>query len=305
MKLLIYILLCAVTTFAATFPNIKIASESSPINSKAMLEVNSTGKGVLIPRMTTTQRNAISSPPQGLLVYDTTIDTTCQRNSSLGAWTCLPPMSTASFPIVNNRLLFTSSSAVIQLDSSGAVGEALISNGASSPPAWGSVAASLDYWSGYFEQNSTSDPIWTAASSSFADPTISGTGTLITRQSSGITVTAAAASKAGVTFTPANANAVYFVSATVMAGVSAGSGETVEARLWDGTNVIATAFFMSPFATTAAPGSMPLSGVFVPGTASAVTLTFQLANPAASNIKIGNNYDTISKPIEISIVRIK
>jgi trimeric autotransporter adhesin len=38
----------------------------------ALLEVRSTDKGLLIPRMTTTQRNAIASPANGLLIYNTT-----------------------------------------------------------------------------------------------------------------------------------------------------------------------------------------------------------------------------------------
>ncbi len=45
---------------------------TSPDNSAA-LDVTSTDKGVLVPRMTTTQRTAISTPATGLLVYDTTL----------------------------------------------------------------------------------------------------------------------------------------------------------------------------------------------------------------------------------------
>ena len=37
----------------------------------AMLDISSTSKGVLIPRMTMTQRNAISSPANGLLIFCT------------------------------------------------------------------------------------------------------------------------------------------------------------------------------------------------------------------------------------------
>ena len=40
-------------------------------NPKAALEVNSTSKGVLIPSMTSSQRIAITTPPNGLMVYDT------------------------------------------------------------------------------------------------------------------------------------------------------------------------------------------------------------------------------------------
>lgn len=39
-------------------------------NTKAAFEIHSTVKGFLPPRMTTTQRNAISSPPAGLVIYN-------------------------------------------------------------------------------------------------------------------------------------------------------------------------------------------------------------------------------------------
>jgi hypothetical protein len=43
----------------------------------AILQVNSTTKGFLPPRMTTTQKNAIASPASGLIVYDTTLNKLC------------------------------------------------------------------------------------------------------------------------------------------------------------------------------------------------------------------------------------
>lgn len=43
-------------------------------DASAMLDVTSTSKGFLLPRMTTTQRNAISSPVAGLMVYDTILN---------------------------------------------------------------------------------------------------------------------------------------------------------------------------------------------------------------------------------------
>jgi hypothetical protein len=42
--------------------------------SSAILNVNSTTQGVLFPRMTTTQKNAIASPATGLVVYDNTLN---------------------------------------------------------------------------------------------------------------------------------------------------------------------------------------------------------------------------------------
>ena len=56
---------------------------TSPDASSA-LEINSTDKGLLIPRLTTTERNAIVSPAVGLLVYDT--DTMSLWSYNGAAW---------------------------------------------------------------------------------------------------------------------------------------------------------------------------------------------------------------------------
>jgi len=52
--------------------------------SSAILNISSTTQGFLPPRMTTTQINAIASPVNGLLVYNTTIDHFCGYQA--GAW---------------------------------------------------------------------------------------------------------------------------------------------------------------------------------------------------------------------------
>jgi hypothetical protein len=54
------------------------------IDASAQLTVNSTIRGFLPPRMTTTQKNAIASPAAGLVVYDTTLGKLCVRGAS--AW---------------------------------------------------------------------------------------------------------------------------------------------------------------------------------------------------------------------------
>ena len=48
-----------------------INTDGSAPESSAMMDVKSTDKGILIPRMTIAQRDAISSPANGLLVYVT------------------------------------------------------------------------------------------------------------------------------------------------------------------------------------------------------------------------------------------
>ena len=52
-----------------------IGAAMSTIEASSILQVDSTTKGVLLPRMTTTQRDAIASPANGLVVYNTTTDT--------------------------------------------------------------------------------------------------------------------------------------------------------------------------------------------------------------------------------------
>jgi hypothetical protein len=53
-------------------------------DASAALDVPSTTKGVLFPRMTTTEKNAISSPAEGLVVYDLTLHKLCVYTGS--AW---------------------------------------------------------------------------------------------------------------------------------------------------------------------------------------------------------------------------
>jgi hypothetical protein len=64
---------------------VKVTSSSLIINqsgaltyqASAILQAESTTKGFLPPRMTTTQKNAIASPATGLMVYDTTLNRPC------------------------------------------------------------------------------------------------------------------------------------------------------------------------------------------------------------------------------------
>lgn len=53
-------------------------------NASAILDVQSTTKGLRLPNMTTTQKNAISSPAAGLMVFDTTLAKACIYSGS--AW---------------------------------------------------------------------------------------------------------------------------------------------------------------------------------------------------------------------------
>lgn len=51
--------------------NVAINTDGSSPNPSALVDMKSDSKGLLIPRMTTQQRNSIASPATGLLVYQT------------------------------------------------------------------------------------------------------------------------------------------------------------------------------------------------------------------------------------------
>lgn len=55
-------------------------------DASSMLDITSTTQGLLTPRMTTTQRLAIASPANGLLVYDTTLGALYHYDSSSSSW---------------------------------------------------------------------------------------------------------------------------------------------------------------------------------------------------------------------------
>jgi hypothetical protein len=57
--------------------SLSIGNANNAANASSILDLTSTTKGFLPPRMTTTQKNAISSPAAGLVVYDTTLSKLC------------------------------------------------------------------------------------------------------------------------------------------------------------------------------------------------------------------------------------
>ena len=68
----------------ATFDTSGNLGIGTTANASAILDAQSTTKGVRFPNMTTTQKNAISSPAAGLVVFDTTLSKLCVYSGS--AW---------------------------------------------------------------------------------------------------------------------------------------------------------------------------------------------------------------------------
>jgi hypothetical protein len=85
--ILLTAILCSVCTQNSFAQSLAINTDGSAANSSAMLDVKSTTKGLLMPRLTTAQRTAISSPATGLEVYDTDLNQFYFYNG--GAWAAL------------------------------------------------------------------------------------------------------------------------------------------------------------------------------------------------------------------------
>ena len=86
---LIFTVHCSVFPFHSYSQGLGINISGSPANSKALLDIDATGMspkaGVLLPRMTTAERDAITSPiPESLLIFNT--DTHCFEAYYNGGW---------------------------------------------------------------------------------------------------------------------------------------------------------------------------------------------------------------------------
>ncbi|MBA3986335.1 MAG: hypothetical protein H0X63_07150, partial [Flavobacteriales bacterium] len=84
-------------------------------NASSMLDISSNSRGILIPRMTTVQRDAIASPPEGLNIYNLTTKKT--NIYSNGVWKSLAFENVSNLVYVYSMAdLPTPAGAVISLD---------------------------------------------------------------------------------------------------------------------------------------------------------------------------------------------
>jgi hypothetical protein len=158
------------------------------------------------------------------------------------------------------------------------------------------TAVTSFFWTGYFTQTAS----WSTSSVSYADPTLAGTATLTTRQSNGITVTAAASSVPGITFTPASATAEYQITATYNLNGNTASAYVDSQLVGNGTVLIQAPSVQQPSTLPQKFSAVTLSSVFVPGNTSPATVKLQLAvNAGSAEISGGE----LANPIEWSIMR--
>lgn len=129
------------------------------------------------------------------------------------------------------------------------------------------------FYSGYMPVGAQ----WSTTSSSFTDPTnLGGGNTLVQRVGTGITVSAAAGTTAGITFTPV-AGAAYRITASCQI-FNGTNGNDCDIRLFDGTTEITTNA-MQGNGTDVCP--VTLIGHYVPGVTTPVTVKVQIAASSA------------------------
>jgi len=100
-KNLFFIILFGASSSFFAQQNVSISDVPAIPNPTSVLDVSSTTKGMLMPRMTTAQRNGIVGPANGLLVYDTDVNCVMYYSTTLTSWNSLCAGSSASSLIAN------------------------------------------------------------------------------------------------------------------------------------------------------------------------------------------------------------
>ena len=105
LQLIVLTFLTFLNVAYAQRPALKVGNNPATINNTAALEIESTTKGFLPPRMTSAQMLAISSPTQGLIVYCTDCNPLGLRvnngSSTAPNWESIGGGGTSNLPVVN------------------------------------------------------------------------------------------------------------------------------------------------------------------------------------------------------------
>lgn len=174
----------------------------------------------------------------------------------------------------------------------------LTSGGASADPSWQPApsAPTNSYWSGTI----SSAAAWTTTSTTYVAGTNSGGNALTTLVSNGLTVTAGGSNVCGITWTPSSSSAVYLVSAS-FCGRNNTAGDFANFRLYDAGNSIAIDENCCAEPPTSGQFPFKLSGIYAPGTGSAVTISVQLGVTGGGTAQINGP----GFPLYFTIVQIK
>jgi hypothetical protein len=96
---LVFAIYCSLFTPFCFSQGVGVNTTGTAADNSAMLDISSTTQGLLIPRITTAQRNSISTPALSLLIFN--ITTNCFEAYVNGSWysvSCPPPCTLPSTP---------------------------------------------------------------------------------------------------------------------------------------------------------------------------------------------------------------
>jgi hypothetical protein len=237
--------------------------------------------------------NAIQAMAAGSLLQ---ITSNATSGTAATVWTALYSVGAApTFSgLTTNGAIYANASTTVASAGTGTAGQVFTSNGSGSAPTMQN-SPTASYAQAFHVNGNT----WTNTGTAFSNMTHgSGTATLTVRNSSGITLTAAASSLPGIVFTPAASTAVYKITATF---VHVGDGNFSYYQFSDGTH--STGSVTTPV-NTGVDIPVTFSGIYVPGTASPVTVQIQSAVTSGGTTTINSTSNALGSSIEWSIVRI-
>ena len=123
-KILLSLSAAFIATIAINSQGVSVNTDGSTADASSILDIKSTTKGMLAPRMTTAQRTAIASPANGLLVYDTDVKSFWFYNGT--AWTNLEGGSGLTFPF--SKIVVAPNVPAMELTNGGSNGPAIKGN---------------------------------------------------------------------------------------------------------------------------------------------------------------------------------
>lgn len=98
---LLLLTICLCVNSSLFSQSIGINTDGSTPHNSAQLDIKSATRGLLIPRMTSTQRNAIAAPAKGLMVYDSTANQFWYYNGT--AWGSVSSSGTIGWLLSGNN----------------------------------------------------------------------------------------------------------------------------------------------------------------------------------------------------------
>jgi hypothetical protein len=113
------LLLLFLLTFNLGFSQVGIGTTNPDLN--AVLDVTSTTKGFLAPRMTSAQRLAIGSPTESLLVYDTSASLYYYYSTTNNAWSAINIGSIKTIAATSYTLIASDSGRMLDFSATTAI----------------------------------------------------------------------------------------------------------------------------------------------------------------------------------------